>query len=624
MKDRFLKWNIRFRSSQLYLALKAHRLLVLIVSLTMVAQTGLILVQPWPIRMMIDHVVANPDQGHDMAVKYGLLRFTFSTIKGFFYSQDFDFLYKGVGILLAIHLINSILLYFQNISLSQLGQKVVLQIRKNLFTQMITLPQSFFEKAQTGDLTSRISKDTADTQDILESFITIFVRSVPTVIGILIVSFSIDWIYALTFVLVIPAVYWANFILTRRTKKAMRKQRRVEGEMASNVQEAFYYHKAIATLSIESDIVDDFMESSRESASHGMDAGRSQAILSSALALLIGITSLFVLFVGILRILHGSLTVGKLMVFLSYLNSIFGPIREISKFTGRIAKSAAALERIEEIARLNPLEIGAVELPRAKEARSFRGNIAWKDVTFGYQPEQAVLQNFSLAISSGQKVAFVGESGSGKSTILQLLMRLYDPQHGHISIDGVDIRSLKLPSLRNQMAVVLQDSYIFNMSIGENIAIGNPGATRQKIEEAAKAAEAHDFIGLLPEGYETTLGEGGAGLSGGQKRRLAIARAFLRNAPITLLDEPTAGLDAESEQKVAEAVQRLSKGKTTLIVTHQLATVLDADLIVVLSEGKIVESGSHGELLEMGGLYKRLWETQQGESTAPVSELQHK
>jgi ATP-binding cassette subfamily B protein len=496
----------------------------------------------------------------------------------------------------------------------------VLQIRKNLFTQMITLPQSFFEKAKTGDLTSRISKDTADTQDILESFITIFVRSVPTVIGILIVSFSMDWIYALTFVLVIPAVYWANFILTRRTKKAMRKQRRVEGEMASNVQEAFYYHKAIATLSIESDIVDDFMDSSRQSASHGMDAGRSQAILSSALALLIGITSLFVLFVGILRILHGSLTVGKLMVFLSYLNSIFGPIREISKFTGRIAKSAAALERIEEIARLNPLEIGAVELPRAKEARSFRGNIAWKDVTFGYQPEQAVLQNFSLAISSGQKVAFVGESGSGKSTVLQLLMRLYDPQHGTISIDGVDIRSLKLPSLRNQMAVVLQDSYIFNMSIEENIAIGNPGATRQKIEEAAKAAEAHDFIGLLPEGYETTLGEGGAGLSGGQKRRLAIARAFLRNAPITLLDEPTAGLDAESEQKVVEAVQRLSQGKTTLIVSHQLATVSDADLIVVLSEGRIVESGSHGELLEMGGLYKRLWETQQGESTAPVSE----
>ena len=193
-------------------------------------------------------------------------------------------------------------------------------------------------------------------------------------------------------------------------------------------------------------------------------------------------------------------------------------------------------------------------------------------------------------------------------------MRLYDPQHGYISIDGVDIRSLKLPSLRNQMAVVLQDSYIFNMSITENIAIGKPGATQEEIEEAAKAAEAEDFIRMLPEGYETTLGEGGAGLSGGQKRRLAIARAFLRNAPIILLDEPTVGLDAASEQKVAEAVRRLSQGKTTLIVSHQLATVADADLIVVLSAGRIVESGSHGELLEMGGLYKRLWETQQGEA----------
>ncbi|MDP1990547.1 MAG: ABC transporter transmembrane domain-containing protein, partial [Syntrophales bacterium] len=189
MKDRFKNWSVGFRSSQLYLALKAHRRLVLVVCITMVAQTGLVLVQPWPIRMMIDHVVENPSH-QDITAKYDLLRFIVSTMKRFFYSQDFDFLYKGVGLLLAIHLINSILLYFQNISLSRLGQRVVLYIRKNLFAQMMTLPQSFFEKAQTGDLTSRISKDTVDTQDILESFITIFIRSVPTVIGILIVSFT--------------------------------------------------------------------------------------------------------------------------------------------------------------------------------------------------------------------------------------------------------------------------------------------------------------------------------------------------------------------------------------------------------------------------------------------------
>ena len=315
MKDRFKNWSVNLRSSQLYLALKTNRLLVVLISITMVAQTGLILVQPWPVRMMIDHVVANPGHGQDLAIKYDLFRFIVSTVKGFFYSNDFDFLYKGVGILFAIHLTNTVLLYFQNLSLSRLGQQVVLHIRKNLFAQMMTLPQSFFEKARTGDLTSRISKDTADTQDILESFITIFVRSVPTVIGILIISFSIDWIYALTFVLVIPVVYWANLILTRRTKDAMRRQRRTEGKMASSVQETFYYRKAIATLSMEDDIVDDFMESSRKSASHGMEAGRSQAILTSVLSLLVGITSLFVLFVGILRILHGCLTVGQLMVF---------------------------------------------------------------------------------------------------------------------------------------------------------------------------------------------------------------------------------------------------------------------------------------------------------------------
>lgn len=610
MKDRLIIWQANFRSSQLYLALKAHRRLALMVCITMIAQTGLTLVQPWPVRTMIDQVVANPGPGLASEAKYNLIRCIVSTVG----SPNYDFLYQGAAILLGIHLMSSILLYFQNISLSRLGQQVVLHVRKNLFAQMITLPQSFFEKAQTGDLTSRISKDTTDTQDILEAFITIFVRSVPTVIGILVVTFTMDWIYALTFVLVIPVVYFANLILTRRTKEAMRRQRRIEGKMASNVQEAFYYSKAIATLSLESDIVDDFMESSNRSASYGLEAGRSQATLSSALVLLVGMTSLFVLFVGILRIMQGCLTVGQLMVFLSYLASIFGPIREISKFTGRIAKSSAALERIEEIARLNPLEIGAAELPGAVEAPSFRGNVEWKNVTFGYRPGQEVLQNLSLAITSGQKVAFVGESGSGKSTVLQLLMRLYDPQQGTISIDGIDIRSLKLPSLRNQMAVVLQDSYIFNMSIAENIAVGKPGASRQEIEEAAKAAEADEFIRMLPQGYETALGEGGAGLSGGQKRRLAIARAFLRNAPITLLDEPTAGLDAASEQKVAEAVKRLSQGKTTLIVSHQLAIVADAELIVVLSGGRIVESGRHQKLLEMGGLYKRLWETQQGEA----------
>ena len=430
-------------------------------------------------------------------------------------------------------------------------------------------------------------------------------------IGILVVSFMLDWVYALTLLLAVPLVFWVNYYFTGRTRQEIRSQRRIEGNMASTVQEAFYHHKAIATLSMEQDLVDDFIENSRRSAVHGVKAGRFQGVLSASLDFLIGATSVFVLFVGILRIVHGCLSVGELMVFLSYLNSLFKPIREISKFTGRIAKSSAAVERIEEIARLNPLEIGASELPDAVEALPFRGNIHFDGVTFGYDPAQPVLRDFHLKIAAGEKVALVGDSGSGKSTAAQLLMRLYDPQHGRIKVDGRDIRSFTLASLRNQMAIVLQDSYIFSTTIAENIAISKPGATRREIVRAAEAAQADEFIRELPDGYDSVVGESGAGLSGGQKRRLAIARAFLRDAPIVLLDEPTVGLDAASEQKVIDSVNRLGRGRTTIVVTHQLSTIMDADLIVVLSGGKIVETGTHEKLLERGRNYRSFWEMQQ-------------
>ena len=410
--------------------------------------------------------------------------------------------------------------------------------------------------------------------------------------------------------IIIPIVFLANAIFAPRTKNEIRRQRRIEGGMASSVQEALYYHKAVATLSLEGGVVESFMESGRQSAYHGVQAGRFQGILTASIDLLVGISSVLVIFVGIMRIIHGCLTVGQLMVFLTYLNSLFKPIREITKFTGRIAKSAAALERVEDIMHLNPMDIGATDLPNASEAPPFRGNIELNDVTFGYGDEPN-LRNLSLSIPVGTKVAIVGGSGGGKSTLLQLIMRLYDPQKGNVYIDGINIRKLKLGSLRNQMGTVLQDSFIFNMSIADNIALAKPGATEQEVQEAAVQAEADEFIRELPSGYETVLGEGGAGLSGGQKRRLAIARAFLRNAPIILLDEPTTGLDAASENKVVAAITRLSKGKTTLFVTHQLSAVSDADLIIVVSDGKIVQRGTHEELLRKEGCYRELWELQQ-------------
>jgi ATP-binding cassette, subfamily B, bacterial len=380
MKNYFRRWADVPARSQLWMALKPYKSLIVWIAMSMILQTGLTLLQPWPVRTMIDHVVEHPSHGHGTA-GWDLLRFIVSSMEGIFRSRKFDFLYEGIGLLFLIYLSNSILLYLQNVSLAKLGQQVVLRIRENLFSQLINLPHSFFEQRKTGGLTSRISKDTAEVQDLLASLLTISVRSLPTVLGILIVSFVLDWIYALTFIFVIPVVYWANVVFTRRIKKAIRQQKSIEGEMASSVQEAFYQHNAVATLSLENEVVDNFLECGRQSAFRGVQAGRLEGLLTASLDLIVGATSLLVVFVGILRIMHGCLTVGQLMVFLAYLNSLSKPMREISKFTGRIAKSAAALERIEEIMRLDLTEIGATESDDAIEAPPFQGHIKLEDIS---------------------------------------------------------------------------------------------------------------------------------------------------------------------------------------------------------------------------------------------------
>ena len=401
----------------------------------------------------------------------------------------------------------------------------------------------------------------------------------------------------------------------------MRLQRRVEGAMASTAQEAIYYHKAVASLSLEADVTDDLIVDGKLSAVRGVQAGRYQGMLTSSVEFMVSLTTAIVLLIGALRILHGCLTVGQLMVFLSYLNSLFKPVRQFSKFIAHMAKAMASNERIEEIMRLNPADIGAAELPDAIEAPPFRGHILFNKVSFGYKPGQKVLWDFNLGVKPGEKVAIVGDSGSGKTTVINLLMRLYDPQNGTVSIDGVDISSFSLSSLRAQIATVLQDSYIFDTTIKENIALARNSATHEQIVGAAQAAEAHDFIMQLSEGYDARVGEAGAGLSGGQKRRLTIARSILRDVPIVILDEPTAGLDAINEKRVMDALERLTTDKTTLIVTHQLSTIANADHIVVLDKGKVAEEGTHSQLLAKGSLYWRLWQSQIGE-TGSESERQ--
>ncbi|MFH2099750.1 MAG: ABC transporter ATP-binding protein, partial [Pseudomonadota bacterium] len=529
----------RMARSQIWLVTWKNRRFLLAAAASLLGMTAMTLLLPWPTQYIIDRLILEvPTAGRITGTEVGLMHFVMSSIGNMFTKSPEDFVYKAIGIYIVIALVNGLFIYLANVYIVRLSQEVTLAVRGRLFTHLISLPHSYFATAKSGDLTNRISQDTAEIPAILEAFLVVFVRSLPTITGILVVAFILDWIYALTFVLLIPVIYAATRYYADQTREAARKQRRTEGALASTAQEAIYFHKAVASLSLEGEVAAELLSSGKMSAMQGILTGRYRGRLTAFVELLVSMTTVFVLLIGALRIYHGCLTVGQLTVFLSYLASLFKPVRQVSKFIGSIGKSLASAERIEEVMAVRPGEIGASDAPDAVEAPAFSGRLRFENVSFGYLPDREVLSSLDLDIRPGEKVAIVGGSGSGKSTLLNLALRLYDPMNGRITLDGVDIRKYTLNSLRLQMATVLQDSYIFDTTVRENICLACAGQDQEGYEEAARAAGAHEFIVKLPQGYETSLGEGGASLSGGQRRRLAIARAIMRNAPVVLLDEP--------------------------------------------------------------------------------------
>jgi len=489
---------------------------------------------------------------------------------------------------------------------TRLGERVVADIRKAVFDRVIGMSPSFYEKIMTGEVLSRITTDTTLILSVIGSSVSIALRNALILIGGLILLFFTSLKLSLLVMLIVPAVIVPIIVLGRRLRVLSRENQDWIAQSSGSASETLtsvqtvqaFTHEAMSRAAF-SDVTD-----------KSFDAAR-RRILTRAIMTVIVISLVFfgivgVLWMGARDVRADLMTVGELVQFVIYAVMVAGGVAALSEIWGELQRAAGATERLVEL--LNTVDTVKDPLTPTALAAPVRGAIAFDDVVFHYpaRPGIAALDGVSLDVKPGETVALVGPSGAGKTTIIQLILRFYDPDSGTIRLDGIDLRRMNRDDFRAHIALVPQDPVIFATSARENIRFGRPGATDHEVEEAARAAAAHEFLIALPEGYDTYVGERGVMLSGGQKQRIAIARAILRDAPVLLLDEATSALDAESERAVQIAVDRLAQGRTTLIVAHRLSTVKKADRIVVFEAGRIVATGTHDALVAEGGLYARL------------------
>lgn len=563
--------------------------------------------EPWPVKIVVDNVL------HSKMPPGWLGRFVIQT----FGADKFAILNFAVAAVAAIAILGAISSYAEKYLTTSVSQWVSHDLRRSLYNHIQQLSLMEHEKAQTGDLISRVTSDIGAVQDFINSALLGILVNLLTLLGMIGVMFYINWRFTLIALSIAPALFVVVYTFTRRIRKASRAVRKKESQLVSIVQEVLTSIRVVKAFAREDFEVLRFESQSRENVEAALEARSIKAKLTPIVDVMVAIGTCLVLGYGGRLALHGTLSAGVLVVFLLYLGKMYKPMRDLSKQTDTVSKAMVGYERIQEVLHI---QSGIVDSPDANPAPRFKGHIEFKDVSFSYDGAVDVLRNMSFTVNPGQVVALVGPSGTGKSTIISLIPRFYDPQSGTVKIDGQDVHAYQLRSLREQISFVLQDTMLFHTSVWENIAYGRPDASREEIIRAAKSANAHEFIEKLPEGYDTTIGERGATLSGGQRQRIAIARAIIRETPILILDEPTTGLDSASEEAVIEALERLIKGKTAIIIAHHLNTIRNADVIFVIQDAELKEQGNHEELLALGGLYAELYKIQTTEANEQLTE----
>jgi ATP-binding cassette, subfamily B, bacterial len=539
-------------------------------------------VEPWPLKVVFDQVLFHkPAHGSSGRI---------FTVFG---ASPYDILAAAAVLLVAAGLVRGVAYYYEDFLLSTAAQEIVYRIRARLYRHLHRLPVAFHQRRRAGDTLVRLSSDIVVLRDMLVDSIVNIGTGLLMVVLMLVVMFAVDPVLTLLSVGSMPLVAILSALYGRTIRATSRKQRKREGQVASLMHEALGAVAVVQLYGAEEREQERFKAVNRRSLKQGIKATRLEARMNQGVELALTAATVVVLWAGTLRALHGAITPGELVVFISYLRAAYRPLRRASKTVQRSAKAFAAAERIVELLETEP---ELTDAPDAAPAPRFAGRIAFDDVRFGYDPGKPVLHGVSAVVEPGSTVAVVGPTGSGKSTLVNLVPRLFDPTDGRVTIDAHDLRALTLQSIRDQISLVQQETVLFGLSIAENIRYGCPEATDEEMERAAEAAGLREFVAELPDGFDTVLTERGTSLSGGQRQRVAIARALVRRTPILLLDEPTTGLDPAARQGVIETLHRLMHESTTLVVTHDMELARKADEIMVLQHGRVADRGTYEEL----------------------------
>jgi subfamily B ATP-binding cassette protein MsbA len=586
--------------------LRPYRGSLAIILVAMVVQSVMTLAAPWPLKIILDNVIV----GHRLDPWIaGLLKPLLT------HGHRVHLAELAAFAVVCIAVFNAAASYIANYFTESVGQWVANDLRMRTYHHLQYLSLRYYDTHQSGVLLSTITADVLTIQNFASSATLGIVVDMFTILGMLVVMFCLNWDFTLIAVAVTPLM----LLLASRFKKAVKKSthevRKQQSNIVAVVQQDLESIRVVTAFGRQ-----ELEQQALEAVSHAtvaaaLKARQVKALLSPIVSIIVSFCIAFVLWRGSLLILARRMTPGELTVFLSYLASFFKPVKDLASMNNSIAQTAVAVERIRTI-----LDADAIlpEKPDASE-QAIRGEIVFDHVAFAYDESSPVLRDVSFSVKPGQMIGVVGPTGGGKSTIMSLIPRFYDPSAGKVMVDGVDVRDYRLQALRNQIGYVLQETVLFRGTVRDNIAYGRAGATEEEIVEAAKLANADEFISRMPDGYQTFVGDRGDTLSGGQRQRIGIARAIIRNNPILILDEPTAALDTESERLVIEALERLMKGRTVLTIAHRLSTIRDADKIIVLKGGLVAEQGTHDQLLAIGGTYAELYSVQFGTTAAKAA-----